>query len=82
MSVPTNPVDRHLPKGANFLAVVIGFAVVILIALVVAWFMVGRSGKKIFPVNTKSTPSQTRLMFPPGPEPVMTPVPSSAPAAA
>ena len=64
MSLPTNPVDKHLPKGANFLAVVIGFAVVILIVLLAAWFMVGRGGKKLFPVNTKSTPSQTRLERP------------------
>ena len=64
MSLPTNPVDKHLPKGANFLAVVVGFAVAILLVLLVVWLVIGRRGKKIYPVDTKTIPSQTLLGSP------------------
>lgn len=65
MSLPTSPVDQHLPKGPNFLAIVIGFAVAIVVILVAAWILVNHQGKKMLPVKTQSTPSQTRLNAPP-----------------
>ncbi len=61
MSLPTSPIDEHLPKGPNFLAIVIAFAIAILVVLVVAWFVVGHRGKKMFPMKTRETPSQTLL---------------------
>ncbi len=64
MPIPTAPEDRNLPKGPNFLGIVIGFAVAIIVVLLAAWFILGRSGKHIFPMNTNSTPSQTRLYLP------------------
>lgn len=64
MSLPTTPVDRDRPKGPNFLAIVIGFAVAILVILLAAWFFMGRAGKSAFPMKTRSTPSQTRLEMP------------------
>ena len=67
MTLPTDPVDRHLPKGPNFLAIVIGFAVVILIVCVAAWWFLAHHGQKTMPVDTHSTPSQTRLTLPPVP---------------
>ncbi len=65
MSLPTSPVDSHLPKGPNFLGIVIGFAIAILIVFLVAWWFLGHHQRKILPVDTHSTPSQTRLIAPP-----------------
>lgn len=64
MSLPTAPVDRNLPKGPNFLAIVIGFAVAIVVVILAAWWFVAHRGTKTMPVDTHSTPSQTRLMSP------------------
>ncbi len=58
MPLPTAPEDRNLPKGPNFLAVVIGFAVAILLILLGTWFFLGHR-KSVIPINTKETPSQT-----------------------
>ena len=68
MSLPTSPVDKDLPKGPNFLAIVIGFAVSIVILLILAWIFIGHSGKKVLPMNTHSTPSQTRMSPMPVPQ--------------
>ena len=66
MSLPTAPEDQNLPKGPNFLAVVIGFAVAILLILLGTWLFLGHR-KNMVPLNTKGTPSQTylRLLRPP-----------------
>ncbi len=58
MALPTAPEDRDLPKGPNFLAIVIGFAVAILLILLGTWVFLGRH-KTVIPVDTKATPSQT-----------------------
>ena len=60
MSLPTAPEDRNLPKGPNFLAIVIGFAVTILVILLGTWLFLGHQ-KNVVPLGTKSTPSQTYL---------------------
>ena len=65
MSLPTSPVDRNLPKGPNFLGIVIGFAVAIVVILLAAWLLIGHRGKKTLPIDTQSTPSQTRAVPPP-----------------
>lgn len=67
MTLPTDPVDRNLPKGPNFLGIVIGFAFAILVIFLAAWWVLSHKGTKAMPVNTHSTPSQTRLAEPPGP---------------
>ena len=60
MSLPTAPEDRNLPKGPNFLAIVIGFAVAILVILLGSWLYLSHR-KSLVPMNTKGTPSQTYL---------------------
>lgn len=67
MPIPTNPVDRNLPKGPNFLAIVIGFAVAIVVILLGSWIYAKSSGKSLFPVHTHATPSQTRVELPKSP---------------
>ncbi len=64
MPVPIAPEDRNLPKGPNFLAVVIGFAVAIVVILLGTWLFLSRH-PKVMPMNTKGTPSQTYLRHPP-----------------
>ena len=59
--LPTNPVDKNWPKGPNFLGIVIGFAVSILVILALVALVLHAKGKSIFPMNTRSTPSQTSL---------------------
>ncbi len=63
MSLPTAPEDRNLPKGPNFLAIVIGFAVAILVILLGSWLFLSHR-KSVLPLNTKGTPSQTYLHSP------------------
>ena len=60
MTLPTAPEDRNLPKGPNFLAVVIGFAVAILVILLGSWLYLSHR-KTVLPLDTKGTPSQTYL---------------------
>ena len=57
---------RSYPKGPNFLAVVIGFCVMILIVVVATIFVLHRGGKNIFPMKTRATPSQTMVVVPRG----------------
>ena len=52
---------RTYPKGPNFLAVVIGFCVAILVIAIATMLVLHRSGKKIFPMKTNTTPSQTMI---------------------
>ena len=59
--LPTNPVDKNWPKGPNFLGIVIGFAVAIVVILALAALVLHAKGKSLFPMNTRSTPSQTSL---------------------
>ena len=53
---------RPYPKGPNFLGIVIGFCVAILVVVVVALVLLHTAGKKIFPMKTNPTPSQTQLL--------------------
>ena len=52
---------RPYAKGPNFLGIVIGCAVAILViaAATLAWLHY--SGRHMFPMKTRATPSQTRL---------------------
>lgn len=63
-NLPTSPVDKNWPKGPNFKGIVFGFCVAIVIVVILAIVLISRSGRKLFPVNTHSTPSQTRLSIP------------------
>ena len=60
MSLPTAPEDRNLPKGPNFLGIVIGSAIAILIILLGTWLFLSHR-KTMVPLDTKGTPSQTYL---------------------
>ena len=60
MPLPTAPEDRNLPKGPNFLGIVIGSAVAILVILLSTWFYLGHR-KNLLPLKTRDTPSQTYL---------------------
>ncbi len=60
MALPTAPEDRNLPKGPNFLGIVIGSAVAILVILLAAWLYLGHR-KTLIPLKTRDTPSQTYL---------------------
>ena len=62
MPLPTVPEDRNLPKGPNFLAIVIGFAVAILVILLGTWLFLGHR-RTVLPMDTRGTPSQTLLRF-------------------
>lgn len=59
--LPTNRVDKNWPKGPNFLGIVIGFAVAIVVILALAALLLSGKGKNMFPVKTRSTPSQTSI---------------------
>ena len=61
---PSTKDYRPYPKGPNFLAIVIGFCVAILVIAIVALLLIHGAGKKIFPMKTKETPSQTLLRNP------------------
>ena len=63
-NLPTNPADKNWPKGPNFKAIVYGFAIAILVVIVLGLLLISGAGKRLFPVNTHSTPSQTRLALP------------------
>lgn len=63
MAIPTVPEDRNLPKGPNFLGIVIGSAVAILVILLATWMYLGHR-KSLLPMKTGATPSQTRLQAP------------------
>ncbi len=52
---------RRYPKGPNFLNVVLGCCFVILIIVVATIFVLHRGGKNIFPMKTRTTPSQTMV---------------------
>ena len=65
MSLPTSPADKNWPKGPNFLGIVIGCAVAIVIILCVAVLVVRGRAQKMIPVQTKSTPSQSSLVYRP-----------------
>lgn len=67
MSIPTSPADKNWPKGPNFLAIVIGFAVAIIIVLCVAYFVVRGRAQKMVPMKTNTTPSQTMVVGRPSP---------------
>ena len=63
MGIPTVPEDRNLPKGPNFLGIVIGSAIAILVILICTWIYLGHR-KSLLPMKTTTTPSQTRLQRP------------------
>ncbi len=63
MALPTAPEDRNLPKGPNFLGIVIGSAIAILVILLGTWMYLGHR-KSLLPMKTTTTPSQTRLIAP------------------
>lgn len=59
MPIPTAPEDRNLPRGPNFLGIVIGSAVAILVILLGTWLLL-RHRSDLVPMKTRSTtPSQT-----------------------
>ena len=63
-NLPTSPADKNWPKGPNFKAVVYGFAIAIIVVIVLGLLLISGAGKRIFPMNTHSTPSQTHLTMP------------------
>lgn len=71
MTLPTSPVDKNWPKGPNFLGIVIGSAVAILLILGVALLVLRNRAQKMVPVKTESTPSQSMLMHQRSPRPAM-----------
>ncbi len=64
MTLPTNPVDKKLPKGPRFLPVVISFAVAIVLILAAAVFFMRNRAQKLVPIKTDTTPSQTLVRTP------------------
>ncbi len=64
MPIPTSPVDKNLPKGPNFLGIVIGSAIAILLILCAAVLIVRGRAQKMVPVKTQTMPSQTMLIRP------------------
>jgi len=48
---------RKYPKGPNFLGIVIGASVAILIVLVIAYFIVGRDGRHLMPHKPSAQPN-------------------------
>lgn len=71
-NLPTSPADKNWPKGPNFKAVVWGFLIAIIVVIVLGILLISRAGKRIFPMKTNSTPSQTRLILPaPAPRPML-----------
>lgn len=64
MSLPTSPVDKNLPKGPNFLGIVIGAAVAIIIILCVAVLIVRGRAQKMVPLKTEPTPTQSLILQP------------------
>ncbi len=69
---PSTADYRPYPKGPNFLGIVIGFCIAILLVVIAALILIYGAGKKIFPIKTNSTPSQTmlRVVRPAGSVPV------------
>lgn len=63
-NLPTTPADKNWPKGPNFKAIVYGFLIAIVVVIVLGILIISRAGKRILPVKTNSTPSQTRLVSP------------------
>ena len=66
-NLPTSPADKNWPKGPNFKGIVFGFAVAIIVVIILAIILLSSSGRKLFPVRTRTTPSQTRLVAPTAP---------------
>lgn len=64
-NLPTSPADKNWPKGPNFKAIVWGFVIAIVVVIVLGILVISGAGKRIFPMKTNSTPSQTRLTRPP-----------------
>ncbi len=62
--LPTSPADKNYPKGPNFKAVVYGFLIAIIVVVLIGILLITKAGKRIFPMNTHSTPSQTLLVVP------------------
>ena len=63
-NLPTSSADKNWPKGPNFKTVVYGFLLAILVVVVLGILLISKAGKRIFPMNTRSTPSQTYLVLP------------------
>lgn len=64
MTLPTSPVDKNWPKGPNFLGIVIGSAVALLLILGVVMLVLRNRAQKMVPVKTQTTPSQSMLTQP------------------
>ncbi len=63
-NLPTSPADKNWPKGPNFKLIVYGFLIAIVLVVVLGILIISGAGKRIFPMNTHSTPSQTHLLLP------------------
>lgn len=62
--LPTSPSDKNWPKEPRFKPVVLGFLVAIIIIVLLGILIISGAGRRIFPMNTHSTPSQTLLVQP------------------
>ena len=70
MSTPDPTADyRKYPKGPNFLGIVIGFAVFILLFLLVAVYFLKHDAKKVDPHAPTSTPNSLVMPLVPMAEP-------------
>lgn len=63
-NLPTSPSDKNWPKEPRFKPVVVGFLIVIIVVVLLGILLISGAGKRIFPMNTHSTPSQTHLILP------------------
>ena len=59
MSTPKDPTAdyRKYPKGPNFLGIVIGASIVLLLVLAAAYFVLGKDGGKLMPHKPNSQPN-------------------------
>ena len=69
MADPKDPTAdyRPYPKGPNFLGIVIGASIAILVILVIAYFVVGRDGRHLIPHRRSAEPNSfVRPLLPSG----------------
>ena len=66
MSDPKDPTAdyRKYPKGPNFLAIVVGASITILVVMVVAYFVLGWDVRKLLPHGLSPRPNAMVLSTP------------------
>ena len=62
--LPTNPADKDRPEDPSIRPVVWAFLIAVIVVVLLGILLISRAGKRIFPMDTHSTPSQTRLQLP------------------